>query len=154
MDVLVKAGIGIDRIGKMVQRHPLVLLYSSAAVHERLDYLFGLGVDRARVAAMVARLPQLLALDVHRNLAPKVRYLLTHLHGNAAMIASNPAYLTLSLNQRIMPRHRFLRHTGALALDQGICISPAMLVGDEQFAVAVAKSSLPEYLAFCEDYRQ
>lgn len=24
MDVLVKAGIGIDRIGKMVQRHPLV----------------------------------------------------------------------------------------------------------------------------------
>lgn len=77
-----------------------VLLYSSAAVHERLDYLFGLGVDRARVAAMVARLPQLLALDVHRNLAPKVRYLLTHLHGNAAMIASNPAYLTLSLNQR------------------------------------------------------
>ena len=49
---------------------------------------------------------------------------------------------------RIMPRHRFLRQQGILKSNDTVSLSTAMLVGDEKFAVTVAKSSLAEYEAF------
>ena len=80
-----------------------VLAYSTAAVQERLDYLASLGLERAAVVGMLARLPQVLSLDIARNLAPKVEYLSTHLMGHAGMLAATPAYLTLSLQHRQAP---------------------------------------------------
>ena len=48
----------------------------------------------------MSRYPQLLSLDVERNMRPKWRYLVDHLGGGSAALLGYPAYLSLSLASR------------------------------------------------------
>ena len=62
-------------------------------MEERLEFL-------QRIGMAVARLPQLLSLDIEANLQPKYRYLLNELGGSVKSICTFPAYFSLSLYQR------------------------------------------------------
>lgn len=77
-----------------------MLAYNTEKLQERLDYLQSTGLEVESVVGMVARVPQLLSLDVKNNLQPKVHYLITQLLGHMEMLACNPTFLTLSLQSR------------------------------------------------------
>ena len=77
-----------------------ILHYSTDCMEERLDFLQRIGMSSEEVALAVARLPQLLCLDIEANLQPKYRYLLNELGGSVKSICTFPAYFSLSLYQR------------------------------------------------------
>ena len=77
-----------------------ILHYSTDCMEERLEFLQRIGMSSEEVVLAVARLPQLLCLDIEANLQPKYRYLLNELGGSVKSICTFPAYFSLSLYQR------------------------------------------------------
>ena len=105
--------LGLDRgdVGYMVERHPQVLRYSVSSMEPKTAFLREIGMDNDMVIRTVTGLPQVLGLDVNRNLRPKYEYLEGDIGGSAATAASFPTYFSLSLVRSARVPHLSQAHS-------------------------------------------
>lgn len=77
-------------------------------MQEKVSYLKDIGMGSEDVTQAILRLPQLLALDVQRNMKPKYSYLRSQLGGTLNTLCNYPAYFSLSLPNRYVTLHILL----------------------------------------------
>lgn len=91
-----------------------VLHYLPESMQEKVAYLRDIGMGQEQVTQTILRLPQLLSLDVHRNLQPKYSYLKHQLGGTVKTLCKYPAYFSLSLPGRYGFLHLTLLFTNTM----------------------------------------
>ena len=91
-----------------------VLHYLPKSMQEKVAYLRDIGMGQEQVTQTILRLPQLLSLDVHRNLQPKYSYLKHQLGGTVKTLCKYPAYFSLSLPGRCGFLHLTLLFTNTM----------------------------------------
>lgn len=77
-----------------------LLHYNTSKLEEKHAFLRQIGLAPDEIIRVIVGQPQLLSLDIKRNMRPKFQYLLNELGGSVGHVRTWPGYLTLSLSNR------------------------------------------------------